>query len=135
MHELAVTESLLEIALRHGREAGAERITDLYLVIGQLSSIVDESVQFYWDLISEGSAAAGARLHFRRIPTELLCLECGTRYSPEGDELACPACGSIRVQILAGEEFSLEAIDIEPGEAPPADEGRSTDASPGTKQG
>ena len=37
MHELTITESLLEIALRHAREAGATKITDLYLVIGQLS--------------------------------------------------------------------------------------------------
>ena len=38
MHELAVTESILQIATRHAREAGASRITNLYLVIGQYSS-------------------------------------------------------------------------------------------------
>ena len=42
MHELAVTESLLEIAVRHARAQNARRITDLYLVIGQWSSIVDD---------------------------------------------------------------------------------------------
>ena len=47
MHELPVTESILEIALRHAQEAGARRITDLYLIIGQLSTIVDDSIQFY----------------------------------------------------------------------------------------
>lgn len=111
MHELSVTESILEIALRHGREAGAEAVTDLYLVIGELSAIVDDSVQFYWNIVSEGTTASGSTLHFRRIPGKLGCRACGHTYSPRED-LPCPACGSIEIDILAGEEFYLEAIEI-----------------------
>lgn len=113
MHELPVTESILEIALRHAEQGGASRITDLYLVIGQLSSIVDDSVQFYWDLVSKDTAAEGARLHFRRIPTEMVCLDCSQRYAPAEDDLACPSCGGVRIQVAAGEEFYLEAIDVD----------------------
>ncbi len=112
MHELAVTQSILEIALQHAAQAGAGRITDLHLVIGQLSSMVDDSVQFYWDLISQGTPAEGARLHFRRIPIEMQCRACAHRYTPDGDFM-CPACGSDQVQVVAGEEFYLEAIDVE----------------------
>ena len=112
MHELAVTESILEIALRHSGEAGAQRITDLHLVIGELSTIIDESVQFYWDFVSEGTAAAGATLHFRRVPAQLTCQTCGHSYSPR-QSLPCPACGSEDIRVVAGEEFYLEAIDVE----------------------
>src|SRR5690606_15554709 len=111
MHELSVTESILEIALRHGREVGATSITDLFLVIGELSTIVDESVQFYWDIVSEDTTAAGSTLHFRRVPGRLGCRACGHTYSPRED-LPCPTCGSIEIEILAGEEFYLEAIEI-----------------------
>lgn len=112
MHELAITESILEIALRHGRAAGAEHITDLRLVIGELSSVVDESAQFYWDIVSEGTAAAGATLHFRRVPAELVCRACGHSYSPR-QALPCPACGGEDIRVAAGEEFYLEAIDVD----------------------
>ena len=111
MHELSVTESILEIALRHSREAGASAVTDLHLVIGELSTIVDESVQFYWDIITEGTPAAGSTLHFRRIPGRLGCRTCGHIYSPR-DDLPCPACGGIEIDILAGEEFYLESIEV-----------------------
>jgi hydrogenase nickel incorporation protein HypA/HybF len=113
MHELSVTESLLEIALRHGQGAGARRITDLYLVVGQLSSIIDESVQFYWDFVAKETLAEGAALHFRRVPAEFLCLECLKRYAPGEADFACPGCGSQRVQVAAGEEFYLESIGVE----------------------
>lgn len=113
MHELSVTESILEIALRHATSAQAKRITDLYLVIGQLSSIVDDSVQFYWEIITKGTLAEGSRLHFQRIPTRLACLDCDHHYSPDEEDLACPKCSSVRVKIIAGEEFQLEAIEVE----------------------
>ena len=111
MHELMVTESILEITLRHAREAGAIQVTELYLVIGNLASVVDDSVQFYWDFISEGTIAEGATLHFQRIPAELLCQACGHTYSPEED-LTCPACQSSNVRIVAGQEFYLETIEV-----------------------
>ncbi len=124
MHELAVTQSILEIALRHASGAGAVRVTDLYLVIGQLSSIVDDSVAFYWDLVGQGTPAEGARLHFRRVPTQLACQECGASYAPAETELACPTCGSARVRVVAGEEFYLEAIEVEPAGAGQPDQAR-----------
>ncbi len=113
MHELSVTESILDIALRHAEQAKARHITDLYLVIGQLSSIVDDSVQFYWDIITKETLAEGAKLHFRRIATEMQCQECHTRYEPTDQKFACPACNSSNVRITSGDEFYLEAINIE----------------------
>jgi hydrogenase nickel incorporation protein HypA/HybF len=113
MHQRAITESLLEIAMRHAQQAGAKRITDLYLVIGQLSSFIDESVQFYWDILSEDTIAEKATLHFRRIPVEMVCLDCQHHYSPGDTDFACPDCSSSRVKVVAGEEFLLEAIDVD----------------------
>jgi hydrogenase nickel incorporation protein HypA/HybF len=113
MHELAVTESLLEIAVRHAQAQEARRITDLHLVIGKWSSIVDDSIQFYWDIISDGTIAKGATLHFRRVPVLLVCQDCGKEYQPASDEFACPECGGTHGLVRTGEEFYLEAIDVE----------------------
>ena len=117
MHELAVTESILEISLRHADEAGAERIKDLHLVIGQLSSFVDDSIQFYWEIISKDTPAEGSRLHFRRIQAEMQCQACERHFPPDGLDFSCPTCGSLDVRVTAGEEFYIEAIDVAmPGE-------------------
>jgi hydrogenase nickel incorporation protein HypA/HybF len=116
VHELPITQSILEITQRHAQTAGAHRVSDIYLVIGELSSIIDESVQFYWPIVSEGSIAEGARLHFRRIPTEMVCRDCETRYSPaQGEDLRCPHCGGANVRVEAGTEFYVEAIEVDDG--------------------
>lgn len=113
MHELSVTENILEIANRHAIQANAIRVTDIYIVIGRLSSIVDDSVQFYWDFVSQNTICQGAQLHFERIPARLLCLSCQHEYTLESELSACPQCSSAQVKVLSGEEFYLDSIAIE----------------------
>jgi hydrogenase nickel incorporation protein HypA/HybF len=113
MHELSVTESMLEIALRHAQSTNAKRITNLYLVIGQLASIVDDSVQFYWEIVAKDTIAAGATLHFKRLPAKLLCLDCNQNYNLNTNGFSCPNCQSEHVKVISGDEFFMEAIDIE----------------------
>ena len=113
MHELSITEQIAEIAIRHGEQNEASKITDLYLVIGELSTVIDESVQFYWDMITENTICEGARLHFKRIPALFRCKDCSSEYSLENGELApCPKCSSSQMEILQGKEFHLDSINI-----------------------
>jgi hydrogenase nickel incorporation protein HypA/HybF len=113
MHELSITQSLLEIALRHAERAGTQRITRLNLVIGELTSIVDDSVQFYWDIVSQGTIAEGAQLHFERVPGTLRCLGCSATFPLNARDYACPACGEKRVVAAGGDDFRLESIEVE----------------------
>jgi len=110
MHELPVTQSILDIALRH---AEGKRITDIHIVMGELSTLIDDSIQFYWDMIAKNTVAEGAKLHFRRVPAEFQCMVCFEKYHPTGEEFSCPYCGSVGAKIIAGEEFFMEAIDVE----------------------
>ena len=113
MHELSVSENILEIAIRHAERAEAKKIVDLFLVIGDLSSIIDDSVQFYWDIITKNTIAEESSLHFRRIKTVLKCKNCKQEYQPNDKDLACPSCGSVQINIVSGNEFYLESINVE----------------------
>jgi hydrogenase nickel incorporation protein HypA/HybF len=113
MDEQAAIQSILDIALSHARQSNAKRITDIHLLVGELSNQVDESVQLYWDMLAKGTMAQGARLHFRLVPAELQCMVCFEKYHPLRGELACPHCGSVGAKIIAGEEFSVDKIDLE----------------------
>ncbi len=112
MHELAVTESILSIAGKHAQIANASRVTDIYITIGQLSSIVDDSVQFYWEMIAKDTLCESAVLHFNRVPARLQCKSCGQEYGIQTEMEPCPNCGSFQVKVVAGEEFYLDSIEV-----------------------
>ncbi len=113
MHELAVVQSLLQLTLDHAAQHRARRVLALDLVIGQLSSIVDDCVQFYWDILARDTIAADAQLRFHRIPARFQCRDCGAIFDLDESHLSCPHCQSIYFDLIQGDEFRLESIDIE----------------------
>jgi len=102
VHELAVTQGVLDIALEKAEEVHATSITGINLVIGEMSSVVDDSVQFYFDFLSQDSIASGATLSFERIPTMLRCRPWN-----------CPQCHHWDTEILAGQELYIDSIEVE----------------------
>ena len=114
MHELAVTQGILSVALEAADRAGARRIDAIDLVIGDLASIVDDSVQFYFDILARGSPAEGAALRFRRVPADGTCLACSAQFIIGPTVMdACPVCGSGQVLITGGREFYVESIEVD----------------------
>jgi hydrogenase nickel incorporation protein HypA/HybF len=113
VHELFATQAILDTALKTAAERQTSHIIQLHLALGEMSGYVEDSVQFYWDEISKGTIAEGATLNFRHVPPECQCMACFTKYAPLNEEIRCPACGSAGAKVLAGEEFFLEAIDVE----------------------
>jgi hydrogenase nickel incorporation protein HypA/HybF len=112
MHELPVTQSILDVALTHARQAGAQRVLGVNLVLSAASHESEDSLRFYWEMLSADTLAHGALLHFRHVPVELSCLECNTVFSAETAE-ACPACLSPRIILHSGDDLRVESIDVE----------------------
>jgi hydrogenase nickel incorporation protein HypA/HybF len=112
MHELAVTESILSIARTQAEKYPAARVTAIHLVLGSLSSLVDDSITFYWEIINRDTPCEGATLIFHRLPAKLVCMDCMTEYEVEAGITTCPACSSVKVKILSGNEFRVDSIEI-----------------------
>jgi hydrogenase nickel incorporation protein HypA/HybF len=113
MHEYDVTKNMVEVAVREAKAAGSDKILEIRLVIGDLSSIIDESVSMYFDIIAEGTAAEGAKLVFKRMPATLICRSCGREYEKPKSGFDCPACGGEGRLTEAGREFYIESMEVE----------------------
>lgn len=113
MHELSVTQGILNFAIEEAQKREAKKITSLTVSLGSLSGIIAESVEIYFPLVAEGTIAEGARLIFRRIPATVRCPECNAESELPDFRLRCPACTSRRVELLTGREAYIESIEIE----------------------
>lgn len=113
MHELSITQQVLDIAVKKATEAGAASVKRINLVIGEMSSVMDDCVQFYFDILSRDSIAQGAQLSFQRIPMKVRCRHCRHEFTPAGEDWECPQCQKWDVEIMAGKDFYLESIEVE----------------------
>jgi hydrogenase nickel incorporation protein HypA/HybF len=114
MHELSVTQSILDIAVRHAERAGARRILAINVIVGDLTGFVRDSIQFYFDFLSRETIAAAATLNIERVAARVRCRECGGEYQPPDARVwSCPTCHALGGEIIAGREFSVASLEVE----------------------
>jgi hydrogenase nickel incorporation protein HypA/HybF len=113
MHEFSITESMLNLALEKAGQAKARKITRINLVLGEMSGVVGECVQFYFDAISRDTIAAGAQLSFEAQPTKLRCQRCQAVFEPRDHDWTCPDCREMAIEIVSGRECYMESIEVE----------------------
>jgi hydrogenase nickel incorporation protein HypA/HybF len=113
MHEYAITKNIIDISVAEAEKAGASKITEIRLVIGELSSIIDDSVQMYYNIISSGTIAENAKLVFKRIPISFRCKSCGMVFTSQDSKFECPVCGGMSSLLGEAREFYIESIEVE----------------------
>lgn len=103
----------MEIAIKSAEESQAEKIVGVRLRIGELRDFVEEITQKYWDYLSKGTIAEGARISFEKVPVSAICHGCENIFKFDWravDKLFCPACVSFDVELLNGTELEVKEI-------------------------
>ncbi len=113
MHELAITQSMLDLVLKQAGEAKAEKVGKINLVLGEMTGVVGRCVQFYFDFLSKGTPAEGAALDFKVIPTTARCRDCAKEFELGEFDWTCPHCQSNNMEIIGGKELFVESIEVE----------------------
>ena len=115
MHEYSIVSHLLEAVETQAHQVEADRVLAINLVVGERSGLVDESLNFYFEMLAPGTVAEGARLNIRRNPMRFHCQPCGTEYSPPPGDFHCPDCGMIGQVVDDASEMIIERIEINRG--------------------
>ena len=113
MHELSITQSMLDLVLGEAGKAKAKKVGKINLVIGKMTGIVDDCVRFYFDFLSKGTPAEGAALIFKMIPTTARCRDCNKNFELREFDWTCPHCHGNNMEIVAGKELFVESIEVE----------------------
>lgn len=112
MHELSVVESMMAVVLKHAEKNRASEVSRVNLVLGEMSTVMEDPVRFYFELISRDTIAEGAELSFRRTQLIARCPDCGKEFKVEEYDFTCPECGGTDTEIVSGREFQVESIEI-----------------------
>jgi hydrogenase nickel incorporation protein HypA/HybF len=110
MHELAIAQSMFEIAHRHAR---GQRVTKVEVRVGHLRQVVPASLSFAFELTAMGTALEGAELEIVQVPAAGICRDCGSNIPLPDFPLMCSACGGLDVYVTEGEELQVESIELE----------------------
>jgi hydrogenase nickel incorporation protein HypA/HybF len=113
MHELSLTQNLVEIAEEHARRAGATTIRGITLEVGALSGAIPEALEFAFDVCSKGTMAEGAVLTIRRVAGHGSCAVCGVEADCFEPTAVCPACGALTFELDAGRELRVLELEID----------------------
>ena len=113
MHELAITQDMIELVREHAEKAGARKVGRINLVVGELTGFVGECVQFYFDHMTKGTIMEDAELTFKTIPTTGRCRDCGKEFEIVEMDWTCPSCQGNSIQLVGGNELFVESIEVE----------------------
>jgi hydrogenase nickel incorporation protein HypA/HybF len=116
VHELPIITRVLEIALAAAPEGSV--ITRVALRVGGLCDAEPLWLERYFRIAARSTAAEGAALSIEREEASARCLGCGAAWPLSLDDmpgsagLRCPGCSSGSVELDAGFEYRLEAIEV-----------------------
>lgn len=82
--------------------------------VGALSGVVEDSLQFCYELASKGTALEGSRLVVTQLPVIIHCAACDSDAELPGvQSFRCPRCGALSGDIRQGRELAIESLEIE----------------------
>ena len=113
MHELEITRSLVKLALDEAEKARAKKLTVVNVVLGEMSGAVDDSVAFYFELMTKDTIGEGAKINFRKVPMQAKCRNCGSTVSPKDIFWECEKCHSMDIEMISGKELYIESIEVD----------------------
>lgn len=109
MHELGITQNIVAIVSEHAKGAKVQRVQ---LEIGKLSAIMPEAIRFCFDVCCQGTVVEGAELEIIEIPGLGKCRHCGAEVALEQPFGICE-CGSVEIDVIAGEDLKIKEMEIE----------------------
>lgn len=91
--------------------ANGATIRRIVVEVGKLSTILPDAMRFCFDLCSEDTPAAGARLEIVETPGRGRCRKCLAEIMMESPLVWC-RCGSTDVEWLSGEQLTLKEMEM-----------------------
>ena len=117
MHELSIISSVVDSVIEALEAYPGARVTEVRLRVGALAAVVEDSLQFCYELATRETPLEGSRLVVKTVPVTVHCAVCGKDGALESlQSFCCPHCGEPASDVRQGREMEIEAFEIEDAE-------------------
>lgn len=114
MHELSIVASIVDSVTDSLSGYPGARVVEVQLKVGELSAVIEDSLQFCYGIATEGTPLAGSRLVVKILPVLVHCASCNTEGNLDSlQSFRCPNCGAPATDVRQGRELEIESIEIE----------------------
>jgi len=113
MHELALSQSIVDLVLESARKEGAHAITRVVVEVGIAAGVEPDALRFCFDIVAADTLAQGAELAIETITLQARCQHCACEFEPARLVSCCPLCGSYALHMLRGRELRVRSFDGE----------------------
>ena len=110
MHELSLSSAVVNTVVKHADDRPVSVVT---MRIGRLRQVVPDTLEFYFGFVERGTVCEGARLEQEVVAARLRCGACEREWEIDFPDFRCPTCGRADVEVIAGNEFEVESIEVE----------------------
>ena len=121
MHEVSVISNMVDAILRELDNYNVEKVETVNILIGDLTSLGDEQLEFAYEIVTRGTVLEGSEIVIEHERVAVKCKECGYEGPAENLEsdffdhsipvIACPKCGG-GVDITAGQACRVRDLSI-----------------------
>ncbi|MDO9556462.1 MAG: hydrogenase maturation nickel metallochaperone HypA [Coriobacteriia bacterium] len=113
MHEMGICDGILKSATEAAEAEGASCINRIEVTFGELTQIVEDALQFAFEVLRQDTIAADATLGITILEARSRCMDCSAEFRHDRYEVKCPKCGSYLCSLLQGRELRIESIDVD----------------------
>ena len=113
MHEFSLATNIVEIVTDNAMQAQKTIVTEIELVIGELSGVEEPALQTALDSLMSGTMLNNAVVKIKRTHGEAICEECQNRFNLNDLFTLCPKCNGYAKKIISGKEFDIQSITAE----------------------
>lgn len=113
MHELALTQSIVDLVVERARAERLHTVTRVVVEVGAAAGVDPEALRFCFDVVVGGTMAREAELVIEPLPLLARCRSCRQEFEPTTRLAPCPACRRTGTDLVGGRELRVTSFDGE----------------------
>jgi len=113
MHELALSQSIVDLVVECARKEDLQTITRVVVEVGVAAGVERDALRFCFDIVAAETLAQRAELVIDTISLQARCQNCAYDFEPARLVSSCPRCGNSSCTLVRGRELRVKSFDGE----------------------